>query len=942
MRYTLFAALLLGSTLAGAQTTTPVPALKSAALKKPIPVDEAVKIGQLPNGLRYYIRRNDLPQHRAELRLVVRAGSLLETDEQRGLAHFMEHMEFNGTQHFPKNELIGSLQKAGVRFGADLNAHTSFDETVYQLPVPTDSARVFRQGFQILEDWAHLATLDSVDIDQERGIVLEERRTGRGPSQRLREQYFPLLLNGARYAQRQPIGTEQVLTTFRHRQLRQFYQDWYRSDLMAVVAVGDFDVAQVEALIREQFGRIPAAVKPRPRPIYRVPTGRNTQVAILTDPEQASTVVQVLYKHPEAPNHTLRDLRESVKRRLFNTLLAGRMRELTQQASSPVLNASSNYGELLGGLDAFTVAGVVRDGRVAPALQALLAENGRVRQAGFTAPELARAKQQLQAGLAQAYAERDKLRSATLAEQYVQHFTEQSAIPSLAFYYDFLTRELPGITLAEVSALAGQYLRTPDRTVIVLAPEKSKATLPTDAQLRALLAAAAPALPAYQDNTLAQPLLAKEPTGAPVVATKEIKELGITEWTLRNGVRVVLKPTTFTNDQVLFSATALGGTSRYELADYPSAQATVPLLLRSGLGTFSQAQLRNALAGKQVRVEPELAELTENLSGVATTHDLSTALQLVYSYFTQPRLDTAAVRSFLASQRSALLTQRATPAPEQALQDTMTLVLGNYNPRRRPLQPTDLARIDPVRALAIYRERFANAADFTFVFVGNLDLAQLQPLVEKYLGALPATGHPESFRDLGIRNPAGPVAKTVHLGLDDKAQVRLAYTGDLGWSADNTAQLDALAELLELQLLEKLREEAGGVYSVGVQAIYAQYPAPRYQLRVSFGCAPANVEKLIAKTQELIAGLQRTGAPLTDIAKYQAETLRENELRLRSNQFWLGYLEGKYLNRNDPTDVLHVSERLLRLTPASTREAANRYFGPNYARFVLLPQPKQP
>lgn len=949
MRFILLASLLLCIAPAWAQPTQPHPTSKlpipaprtAAALKRLVPLDEAVRAGRLPNGLAYYIRRNVEPRHRAELRLVVRAGSVLETEQQRGLAHFMEHMAFNGTQHFPKNELVGTLQAAGIRFGADLNAHTSYDETVYLLPVPTDSARIFRQGFQILEDWAHLATLDSVEVEKERGVVLEERRTGRGAGQRLREQYMPVLLNHARYADRTPIGTEPVLTTFRPQELRRFYRAWYRPDLMAVVAVGDFDVAQVEGLIRAQFGRIPKAKNPPRRPAYPIPAGKGTQVVIATDAEQASTVVQLVYKHPSHPERTLADLRTSLTHRLFNLMLAGRLRELIQQPNPPFLNSSASYGELLGNLDAFTSVAVARPGQVAPALRALLDEHARLRQFGFAATELARAKQQLASGLAQAYGERDKIRSATFADQYVQHFTQQAPYTSLAFYHDFLRQEQAGITLAEVNDLINQFTHSDSRTVIILAPDKEKATLPTEAQVRALLAASSTGLTAYQDNTLSTPLLAQPPTPAPVVSTREIKDLGVTEWTLQNGVRVVLKPTTFKNDQVMFSAIGPGGTSRYDLPDFQAARFATPLLALGGTGAYSQAQLRKFLSDKQVSVQPYLEELNQGITGAATPEDLPTAMQLVYSYFTQPRLDAEVVRSFLTSQQTALQSQRATPSPERVFQDTVALVLGGYNPRRRPLQPADLAQLDPARALAIYRERFANAADFTFFFVGNLDLATLRPLVETYLGGLPSTGQPGAFRDLGIHNPAGLVTKTVRQGLDKKALVQLVYSGEVAWSPEAATQLDALAEVLELKLLEELREAAGGVYSVSARAVYAKYPAARYSFRISFGCAPENVEPLIAKTQALIADLKRQGAAAPDIAKFKIETQRETELKLQNNSFWLSYLQLQYFYGDAPDTILHQAAQLEKVTVASTREAANRYFGPHYARFVLLPQQKQ-
>jgi len=944
--------LLLSATLVLAQSPVKSPQSKKTprsvpgpaggvSLNSPIPVDPGVKVGRLPNGLTYYIRKNAEPKNRAELRLVIRAGSVLETNNQQGLAHFMEHMAFNGTKNFPKNELVNFLQSAGVRFGADLNAYTGFDETVYQLPVPTDSARLFERAFQILEDWAHNVTIDPAEVEKERGVILEERRLGRGAGQRLRDKYFPVLLNNSRYASRLPIGTEEVLTTFKPEVLRQFYKDWYRPDLMAVVAVGDFNPTEVETMIREKFGRIPAVQSPKPRTEYDVPPHKDTKVVIVTDPEQPNTVVQVIYKRPEIKERTLNDLRESIKRGLFNTMLGNRIQELTQQANPPFLGGYSNYSDFIGNIDAFTSIAVAKEGNVERAIRAVLDENARVKQFGFTPTELARAKQEFYTNVEQSYSERDKTRSSSFVNEYVQNFTDKEPYTSIEFYFDFLKKQQAGITLQEVNALVDQFIRNENRAVIVMAPEKDKDKLPTVAQIISYVDDTGKNLTAYEDKTLDAPLVPTPPTPSPVANAREIKEIGVTEWTLRNGVRVVLKPTNFKNDQILFAGTSFGGTSLYDLKDYQSARFSSTLASLGGTGAYSQVQLGKFLSGKQASAFPYVGELSEGINGSAAPKDLETALQLVYSYFTQPRKDPEVVAGFLSNQRSALQNQISTPTPARVFQDTVSVTLGSNNPRRQPLKPADLDQIDLDRALKIYQERFANAGDFTFYFVGNFKEATLKPLIEKYLGGLPATSATEKFKDLGIRIPAGQISKTVYRGLDPKASVQLVYSGDLTWSPETTTQLDALAEVLEIKLTEKLREEESGVYGVGAGAGYSRYPVPRYTFRISFGCAPENVEKLIAKTQELINDLKQKGAVPADIAKFKAETRRETEVQLKDNQFWLGYLQTQYYNNDDPTEILRENEQLNKVTVESTKAAANQYLSSNYARFVLLPEKKQ-
>jgi len=909
-----------------------------ADLNRAIPFDPAVKVGRLPNGLTYYIRRNAEPKNRAELRLVVRAGSILETEEQRGLAHFLEHMAFNGSKNFPKNELVNFLQTSGVRFGADLNAYTGFDETVYELPVPTDSARVFERSLQILEDWAHNLSFDPDEIEKERGVVLEEARLGRGAQQRMREKFFPLILNNSRYAERLPIGKEEVLKSFKPATIKQFYADWYRPDLMAVVAVGDFDPAQVEQTIRQKFGRIPAVKNPKPRTTYPIPPHKGTKVAVVTDPEQPNTVVQILYKRPEAKERTLYDLREGLKRALFNAMLGDRINELTQQADPPFLFGFSNYGEFLGEVDAFSSYVVAKDGNVERAVSAILSENARVERFGFTATELERAKKNLQKAVERAYRERDKTKSSSYVGEHVDHFLHGDPSTGISFYFDFIKRYLGGITTGDVNNLAKQFITPDNRAVVIMGPEKDKEKLPTEAQVLALVNNASRELTAYVDKALDKPLLPDLPVGSPVASERTIKEIDVTEWTLRNGVKVVLKPTNFKNDQILFTGSSFGGTSLYPNEDFESARFASTLVGLGGVGAYSQVQLEKYLSGKSASVFPFISENAEGISGSTTPEDLETALQLLYAYFTAPRKDADVVKGWLSNQRSALQNQLATPTPQKVFQDTVQSVLGNYHFRRLPITPARLDRVDLDRALAIYRERFANAGDFTFFFVGNFKEKDIRPLLEKYLGGLPAMNRPESYRDLNIRAPKGKVSRTVFKGLEPKSTVQLIYSGDFEWSPENTVQVDALAEALEIRLIEKLREEESSVYGVSVAGNYGKVPAPRYTFRISFGCAPENVEKLIEATQAEINALKEKGADPKNIAKFRAETRRETEIQLKENNFWLGYLTNQYTNGDDPKEVLREDEYLKAVTPESTRQAANRYFGDNLIRLVLMPE----
>jgi zinc protease len=918
-----------------------VPVLAQDLAKQPIPFDPDVKVGKLKNGLTYYIRKNAEPQNRAELRLVIKAGSILENDAQQGLAHFMEHMNFNGTKNFPKNQLVDFLQKTGVRFGADLNAYTSFDETVYMLPIPTDSAGLVEKGLQVLEDWAHNALLETDDINKERGVVLEESRLGRGAQQRMRDEYFPMILGNSRYAQRLPIGKDSILQNFKPETIRQFYKDWYRPDLMAVVAVGDFDAARVEKLIQEKFGRIQAPASPPKRTEYTIPLAGSTDVAIVTDPEYPQNVVQVIYKQPEIKEKTLLDARNAIARSLFNSMMGDRMQELTQNANPPFLVGYSSYGGFLGNLDAFSSIALAKDpGGVERALTTLLEENKRVQKFGFNASELDRAKRSFLNQIEEAYKEKDKTKSADYTQEYVQHFLEGSPSISIDYYYDFVKKHLDGVKIEEINALASQFITDKNRAVVVMGPASAKAQLPTEAKVKEILASAGQNVTAYVDDAVDQPLLATEPQGTKVVSEKKHPKLGVTELTLGNGVKVVLKSTDFKNDQIIFDATAKGGTSLYP-NDIETGLFAASLVGAGGVGTYSQTQLQKYLAGKSVSVRPYISELSEGLVGSASPKDLETALQLVYAYFTAPRKDADVVSGILSNQKSYLENMMKTPTPEKVFSDTLTSVLTNNHPRRRPLTPERVDKVNLDRALEIYKDRFADASDFVFTFVGAFKEEEIRPMLEKYLGGLPATDRNDTFKHPNIFPPKGRIEKTVYKGLEPKSRVTMIFSGEYEYSPENNVQIEALQEVLQIKLIEALREEEGGVYGVGVSESTDKFPSGRYRMQISFGCGPENVDKLVNRTLEEINKIKQKGAELQDVQKFVAETNRKTEVDLRTNEFWRGYLSSNQFYGDDLDEVLKQPELLKQISPASTKAAAQKYLDEsNYIKVVLMPEKK--
>jgi zinc protease len=903
-----------------------------------LPVDPDVIIGKLPNGLTYYIRKNTEPKNRAELYLVNKAGSVLETDAQRGLAHFTEHMAFNGTRDFPKNELVNYLQKAGVKFGADLNAYTSFDETVYQLPLPTDSSKVFEKGFDILADWAGHVSFDPKEIDDERGVVLEEERLrGKNAQERLQNQILPVLLNNSRYAERLPIGKEDILKTFKPETIKSFYHDWYRPDLQAVIAVGDFDPKQVEQLIKDNFSELKNPANEKPRTKYSIPATPGTVVKIATDKEFPYTLCEIVVKHPETKVQTKADYLQSMRVNLFNQMLNERLSELTKQANPPFLFGRASYGGFLGHEDAFTSIAVAKPGELEKAIKAVVAETERARKFGFTQTEFDRAKQDALTQMENGYKERDKTKSVNFVREYQQNFLNGEAIPGIAWEYNFFKENVDKIQLSDINALAGKYISDQNRAVVVEAPEKEKDKLPNDKTLLEWISSAGKSVTAYVDNVSNKPLLAKEPTPGKIVSEKKDTVIFTTTLTLSNGVKVILKPTPFKNDQILINGYHFGGTSLASDADFTSADMADNVIGNSGLADFNEIQLGKMLSGKNVHISPNITETTQGINGSSSPKDLETALQLVYLYFTQPRKDADIWQSTITQTKSVLANRSLDPT--SVFQDTVSAVLSNHNFRRMVPSTERLDKASLDKAFAFYKDRFADANGFTFTLVGSFDADKIKPLLEKYLGSLPSGKGDETYKNLGIHIPAGQLTKDVHKGIGDKSSVQLVFSGDYDFNADNNLQVDALNEILNIKLIERLREKEGGVYAPGVRANMVKVPNQRYSIIVYFGCAPANVEKLIDATMEEINKIKQNGPEAVDIQKFVAEESRSTEVQLKENTFWAAHLAASTQNGEDPDAVLHHIKDLNKVTVQSVKDAANKYLsGNNLIKLILLPE----
>jgi zinc protease len=901
-----------------------------------------VRAGTLPNGLRYFIRRNARPEHRLELRLVINAGSVLEDDDQRGLAHFVEHMLFNGTRRFKKNDLISYLESIGVRFGADLNAYTGFDETVYILPVPTDKPGLVERGFDVLEDWASAALFDSTEVVNERGVVLEEWRLGLGADSRIRDKQFPVLLRGSKYAQRLPIGLPEIIKGANPTPVKRFYREWYRPNLMAVIAVGDVSPDSIEAIVKQRFSKLRGPSTQRPRPVVAVPGNDSALVTVATDRELQVSSVQVLYKHQPVPMRTLADYRGLLVQRLYNSMFNDRLNEISRKPNAPFSFASSGYGPFVRSTDVYSLDAVVPDGGVVPGLEALLREAKRVDQHGFLETELTRAKTSLLRSLESAYTEREKSESGSYAEEYISYFLAGDPSPGIAWEFDIARKTLPSVTLEEVNALGRRWITENNRVVAVSAPEKAEAKVPTEAELLAAFHRAdAETVAAYTETVSDAPLVASVPTRGRVVKESRIEELNVTDWQLSNGVRVLVKPTDFKADQVLMRAWSPGGLSLVPDADYASGAVATLAVERGGVADFNAIELQKKLAGKRVSLQSSLGELSQEFNGGASPRDLETLLQLIYLRMTAPRQDSAAFEA-LRAQFNTVLANRAS-LPDVVFGDTVTVTMAQHHPRAEPFDAAKLATVKLDRSFQIYRDRLGDASGFTFAFVGAVNVDSLRPLVEQWLAALPATGRKDQWKDVGMRPPTGVVEKVVRKGTEPKGQTLVIFTGETPFNPESRYALRSLGELLQMKMLETMREALGSTYSVNVSGLSSKYPVEDYQVTITYGSSPDKVESLYQSVLAIIDTVKQSGVSESDVQKVREQQQRGQEVSLKENGYWLNNIAARIENGEDPLGLLKYEDFIKNLTGEQIKQAAIRYLNTGrVARFVLLPEKTVP
>jgi zinc protease len=930
----LFAQSLQGS--GQAQSSAAAPPATAVDLSSEIPLDKAVTTGTLPNGLRYYVRRNGRPEKRVMLQLAVKAGSVDETDKQLGLAHFLEHMGFNGTTHFKPGELIATFESTGARLGPHVNAQTGFDDTIYMFQLPTDKEGIVEKGMQALADFAGGMTLDPKEIDKERGVVIEEWRGGLGAGSRLRDQQIPVLFANSKYAERLPIGKPEILKSFPPSELRDFYTKWYRPDRMAVVAVGDMDPAALEALIKKQFGPLVKPDTPPPPRDYPMPLKSEVLVKMATDPEATQSSVSIVRKRPRESQDKVGDYKRSLIHSLAYEMINERFDEIARKAEAPFLSAGAYGGALTPTTSTFTLAASVQEGKIERGLTALEVEANRVEQHGFGAGELDRARKWMVASYDRAYAERDKTESNSYVQEYVNHFLQGEPSPGIEFEHRLVQQLVPSITAAEVVAAAKSMFADTSRVILAVSPQKPGVTVPTESQLTAAIASAdSVAVTPWADTASTAVLLERAPDPGTIVDRREIPELGVTVVKLSNGVEAWLKPTDFKNDQVLFALSASGGSSLASPEKYIEAQLATGQVELSGAGGHRAVDLPKLTAGKIASASPFIALSSHGIQGSSTPANVETALQLLHIKFTAPGDDPEAFALIKRQLEAAVMNRLSSPSAVFGDKLGQVLTMGHYT--SKPLTVERIASLERAAMVSFYRERFANAADFTFFMVGAFNVNDALPLVAQYVGSLPSTKVSTSrFRDLGITFPPKSEKARVEKGREPKSQAVVSYFADPPIEEHEQTRVEAATEVLEIALRDILREELGETYSVSVGLSQSAPQRGGGHIDISFSASPDNVDKMVERVQKEVLRLQADG-PSADLTTRAKETARRNyETAVKQNNYWLGRLQSAKLLGRDPMLILSRLQRIDAVTPAILHETFKKYFPADRFTVVTL------
>jgi zinc protease len=883
---------------------------------QPIPMDPDLKYGILDNGLIFYIRHNDVVKERADFYIVQNVGAILEEDNQDGLAHFLEHMAFSGTKNFPGKQIINYLETVGVKFGSNINAYTSLDETVYNLTsVPTYRAGIVDTALMILRDWSGLILLNGENIDSERGIIREEWRTRATADRRLWNASLPLIYPNSQYAKRNIMGDTAIVNNFEYQTLRDFYQKWYRPDLQAIIVVGDINVDSVQNKVRTLFSAIPKRENPAPRPIFPLEDNEEPIVAILTDPEATTTRIRIDYRHRPMSDRMKASLPGyviSVANSLIENMFNNRLNEIAQRPDAPFAAAYGSYLELVKSKDAFTLLAIPNEGKETESLRAILTEGERMRRFGFTQGELARAKADLLSAIEKAYNERDKTKNNSYVQEYIRNFLDFEPIPGIEWEHATIQEILPVMTLEEINRIAEKYVSDTNQTVLITGPAKESVRLPAKETVLSLISEVKNAgLEPYVDTTPTRPLVEKTPEKGKIKSKKENKAQNVTEWTLSNGMRVILKPTGFKKDEILLYAYSEGGLSTVDNPeDLPSATISTSVVAKNGLGSFNQIELNKVMAGKIANLSPSIGSYEESLSGNSSVKDFETLMQLVYLYFTGVRQDDDAFNSLINQYRTLLV--NASANPNTAFRDSIQVTVSGRNPRTKPFDLSQLEKVNQQKALEIFKSRFDNPANFTLFLIGNIDIKEMESLILTYLGGIPHKKSAGKWIDRDIRIPHGKIKNYFDKELKvEKSSNFIQYSGSMEFTLENRLAMNVIRDILNIRYIESLRSEESGTYGVRVQGSVAKIPVNEASLQMMFDTDPNIQERMLRLIHREIETILASGPQEQDLLKVK-ESLRSNfNENQTENSWWLNAIISYYKNGDDLTrDYLRTVESI--------------------------------
>lgn len=916
-------------------------------LSSPIPVDSKVTKGELSNGLTYYIRPNSKPKDKVQLRLVVNAGSLQETDAQQGLAHFMEHMNFNGLKHFPKNELIHYLQDIGVKFGADLNANTGFDRTYFILPIPTDNPENLKNGFQIVADWAGGALISTDQVNDERKVISEElRMRDKTAGTRMMKQFLPKMLNGSRYAERLPSGKDSIVLHADPDLIRQYYHDWYRPNNMAVIVVGDITTKKAKSMIKKYFGSLKNPKNEKERKYYKVKPYTHPEAMVVTDPEATNYSFGLMFPAKEVhPEKTLKDYRESLIRSIFTQTLNHELHKLAQTGNPPYAGA---FGSVTGTFGSFTLKNEGFSLNVTPidnietAIDSAIAEVLRVREYGFSDNDVSNTKKKMIAYYKKAYNEKDKTLSSALVDEYTRNFMRQEPIPGISNEYEFVQKMLPTITVQEVSDLASDILsNSKNFFALITGPEKGDIDLPSEKELLSMVEKAFDQrVSAKTETEGGKTLLDQAPIPGKVVSQKKDDQLGTTTYTLSNGVKVTVKPTDFKDDEIVFRGSKYGGTGQYKAADKSNANFLTSVISVMGYGDFTPTELKDFLSGKNASVSPNMGQISNNVSGSSSVEDFETLLELNYLKLTEPRKDEDLYKGFLTKMKTQL--KFAKSNPQAAFVDTLVKVMYDNSPLAPIAVPSeeDLNKINVDRVLEMYKNQFGNADGFHFFIVGNVDESTLKPLMEKYLASLPTKGEKPMYKDNGLRMHKGDKTFKFYKGTDDKSLILSQIHGDnVKYSEDLALKTDLLGDIMTMQINDTIREKMQVIYSGGARASLSELPYPHYTIMMQLPTGPKSVDVILKEIDKEIKGYKANGGPKGSLHKAKKAALEEHKEDLKKNSYWASKLEDLMLWKKSKNFFLNYDKEIEAITEKDMMDTAKKLL--NGDRFTAISYPEK-